>query len=403
MKTYLSVLLISISSIIFAQIKFEPGYIILKDGSRKDVLIKNMDWRSNPTKIEIKTNENLKSEIIPIEELQLFEIFYSSKYIKSTVLIDESSSDLSKLTYESEPKFIKKDLLLKVLVMGEANLYSFSEGDEQKFFYATADKNIEQLIYKPYWFESNKIAYNKSYRSQLIKSFKCDAVSKENLMKINYREKDLINLFQKINNCQNTEVEYLNTHSSNKKIDFNLNIRPRINFNSLDFQTNNIEFRNLTFDKKLTFGIGLEAEFILPFYKNKWAILIEPNYVSYKAENVSVAEISGITTTHSLNYQALDVPIGVRHYMFLNEKSKLFINAQFIPIFSLDSKIEAKRNSTNVGVIEFGNGTNLGIGAGYKYLDRYSLEMRYVTDLKSKGDYDSKFNMLSIILGYKIF
>ena len=250
--------------------------------------------------------------------------------------------------------------------------------------------------------DSNKVAYNKSYRSQILKNFKCSEVSKESLLKVDYNENDLKNLFININKCNNSEIKFVEK-DQNKKIDFKLSVRPRLNMNTLKLNTNSLEYRNIEFDTKSSFGLGLEAEFVFPFHRNKWAAIVEPNYVTYKATYQKYSSISEITTTNTLDYSSIDVPVGIRHYMFINDNSKVFINAQYIQIFSLDSKIEVDRNGQNVGTLEIGNGSNFTFGAGYKFKDRYSIEARYTSDLKSKGAYKNDYNMISFILGYKIF
>ena len=41
---------------------------------------------------------------------------------------------------------------------------------------------------------------------------------------------------------------------------------------------------DLKFDSNTNVSLGIEAEFILPFNKNKWAIIFEPTYQYYKTE-----------------------------------------------------------------------------------------------------------------------
>ena len=401
MKKFTFLLLTFLSTGVFAQIKFEKGKITKSNGEEVEVLIKNQDWRSNPTQIEIKKDENSSSETLKLADISAFEINNEARYVKKKVNLDDSERDYGKLTYSSSPIYKEKELILKTIIAGQQNLYKYSIGDQDYYFFTNNEGDIEQLVYKPFLVDSNKVAYNKSFRSQILKNFKCSEVSKESLLKVDYNENDLKNLFININKCNNSEIKFVEK-DQNKKIDFKLSVRPRLNMNTLKLNTNSLEFGNIEFDTKSSFGLGLEAEFVLPFHKNKWAVIVEPNYVSYKATHQKYRSIAEITTTHTLDYSSIDVPIGVRHYMFINDNSKVFINAQYIQIFSLDSKIEVNRNGQNVGTLEIGNGSNFSFGAGYKFKDRYSIEARYTSDLKNKGTYENNYNMISFILGYKI-
>ncbi len=86
-------------------------------------------------------------------------------------------------------------------------------------------------------------------------------------------------MFIAYNECHNETVKYL--ERKQKRDLFNLNIRPRYVYTSLN-KSSNTEIRNFDFDNKSSFGLGVEAEFILPFNKNKWAFTIEPTYPTYK-------------------------------------------------------------------------------------------------------------------------
>jgi hypothetical protein len=55
---------------------------------------------------------------------------------------------------------------------------------------------------------------------------------------------------------------------------------------------------NAKFDNKISFRIGLEAEFILPFNKNKWAVFAEPTYQYYKTEKQSLFMKGSLSKQH---------------------------------------------------------------------------------------------------------
>ncbi|WP_299006956.1 autotransporter outer membrane beta-barrel domain-containing protein [uncultured Tenacibaculum sp.] len=212
--------------------------------------------------------------------------------------------------------------------------------------------------------------------------------------------------FTEYSKCHNNEL--INFEPKQKRDLFNLTIRPRINSSSLTIQNSVSNSRNIDFENKIGFGFGLEAEFILPFNKNKWAITIEPTYQSFKSEKTTnVNNVSGGVLIANVDYSSIEVPVGLRHYFFLNNNSKIFINASYIFDISSKSSIEFTRDDgSNLNSLEIETRNNLAMGIGYKHNNKYSLEARFQTNREILGNYSfwsSNYKTLSIIFGYSFF
>ena len=134
----------------YTQIVFEKGYYINNADEKVECLIKNIDWRNNPTEFEYQLNENSEKKKVTIETVQEFGITGISKYVRSTVNIDRSSSDVHDLSDEKKPIFKEETLFLKVLIDGKANLYEYIDGSLSRYFYNKKNTPIEQLIHKNY-------------------------------------------------------------------------------------------------------------------------------------------------------------------------------------------------------------------------------------------------------------
>ena len=90
----------------------------------------------------------------------------------------------------------------------------------------------------------------------------------------------------------------------------------------------------------------------------------------------------------NVDYSSIEFPVGLRHYLFLSNNSKVFINASYIFDLSSKSSIEFTRNDgSNLDSIEIETRSNLAIGIGYKQNDRYSLEVRYQTNREILRNY----------------
>ena len=395
-KQLLCILITILSIHSYSQISFEKGYFIDNSNKKTECLIKNYDWKNNPTQFEYKLSENSEEKNVTIRTVKEFGIDNTSKYIRQTVNIDKSSDITSDLSDVRNPIFNEEELFLKVIIEGKANLYSYEDGNLKRYFYNTNNTIIEQLIYKRYKTSDNTIGTYYRFRQQLLVDLKCDAISTNYIEKVDYKKSDLINIFKKYNECNGTEFQ--NFEQNDNKVLFNLSIRPGINISS--FSTNNpsgASSRNLDFKNEIGFRFGLEAEFIMPFNKNKWALTIEPTYQYFNAEKTNIND-----DLISVNYESIEIPIGIRHYFFLNDTSKLFINGSFAMDFSFNSEIKY----TEFNSLDFKSGSRYGFGMGYKYNDLYSLELRYLTGndvLSNYRSWESNYDTVSVIFGYTLF
>lgn len=401
----LFVLFASICTTSFSQITFEHGYLIDNSNQKTECLIKNIDWASNPTEFEYKLSENASVQKASIDNTREFGIDGISKYIRANVKIDKSSDQVGYLTSDSSPDFQKDQLFLEVLIEGKASLYQYDGGNLKRFFYSSDHSEIEQLIYKPYLTDGN-IAKNNQYKQQLFSDLKCQTVSQNAFKNLNYSKKKLEKLFIQYNECQN--ASFKNYGEEVEKDFFNLSLRPGINFSSLDIHNEIVNSRNVAFEDDINFRFGIEAELILPFNKDKWGLFIEPTYQYYTSENVQKSDkVVGGLLVSQVNYQSIELPVGVRYYLFINEDSKFFVDISYLFDVTINSSIEFKRsNGTSLSSYDLKSSSNIGLGLGYKYLDKYSLSLRYQTDQDILGDYaswDTNYQTYSVIFGYSLF
>ena len=158
-------------------------------------------------------------------------------------------------------------------------------------------------------------------------------------------------------------------------------------------------------ENKIGRGFGLEAEYVFPCNKNKWSIIVEPTYLDYKSETRTVADnIVGGTVVTTVDYQGIELPMGVRHHMYINNKSHLFLNAQYVMTINMKSSVEFKRDdNSGLNSLNLISKSNLAFGFGYNYNNKYGVEIRYFTNRDITGGYLywlSKYQNTSFILSY---
>lgn len=392
------VFLILITSYSYAQIRFEKGYFTDSKNNKIECLIKNYDWRINPSQIEYKLSENETPNTLNVEDINEFGVYNSSKYIKKTVKADSLIIYSSTPDNHFNPQWTKANILLKVLIEGKASLYSYTAKNKKLYFFDSGSSPTQQLIYKEEKGQDNQIRINYGFRQQLLNHVNCNEIPDWAISRISYTKKELLRHFTKYNNYQNEE--YVNFETKNNSKSFHLTLTPGINYSSLAISTEQNILANtkeaVDFDKKLTFRIGAELEFVLPVNKGKWSIVIEPNYQQY----CSNQELT--TQSVSVNYKALELPFGLRHYFFLDDNSKVYINAFIAKAFSLNSEIDFERSQND---LEVSSGFNAAFGIGYAK-NKLSAELRAYTPRNITNSHiywESKYNNVSFIIGYRLF
>jgi hypothetical protein len=220
----------------------------------------------------------------------------------------------------------------------------------------------------------------------------------------------MMKIFKAHNSQISGSVEEKSYVVKNKSLNFNLNLRPGVNFYSPLKTTYFIG--NNEFPSKTNYRIGIEAELILPFNKYKWAILFEPTYASYNSKKITAPTGSDLYNMSMENYSFINLPIGIRHYMYLNDKSKFFVNAQ-VNVLTLKSGKSKTIDVDYEGYVfdqaEMSQNQvfkSFSFGAGYNYNSKFSIELRYNTNyniLKKQESQTAELSYTSVILGYNVF
>ena len=408
MKNHYLFLLISFLSFnSYSQITFNKGYFVDNSHRKIDCLIKNLDWKDNPTNIEYKLTEADKSIKLEIKDVEEFAVDSNFKFVRKKVLMDRSSSNLNNMSVNKNPDLMEETLFLKVLIEGKANLYYYEMDNLYRFFYSTDNLPVQQLIYKQYLISISERGTNNQYKQDLWNNLKCPTITLKKVEQLEYNSKSLEDFFILYNTCNNsTSTNYT---IKEKKDLFNLTLRPRINSTSLSVENNMTSTTISDFDSKINFGLGVEFEYILPFNKNKWSVSVEPTFQSFKSESTTsnVPNVSGNKIIGEVDYKSIDLFFTARHYLFLNKSSKFFVNLSYSLNFKSKSSLNFYRadgslyNSLNVNPTN-----NLALGIGYKFLDRFSVELKLQSTRNIVDGYfywNSKYKSTSLILGYSLF
>jgi hypothetical protein len=368
-----------------AQVSFEKGYYIGLDNKKVDCYIKNHDWRKIPTKLEYKATLEEKTKTIAIAEVNQFEVS-NLKYERHTVQVDQSGKTVNDISMQYAPEFAEKNLMLKKLIEGRANLYF--DSNSQLFFYSIDKHKPEQLIYKEYS-RDGKVLKNTSYRLQLIKALSCEDITTVYLQNLSYLKSDFIKVFETYNTCLSAPmIKYGTTKKSGQ---FNVTINSGVRVSNIKY-VREYSATSFHFDKSVGFTSDIQFEYILPFNKNKWSFFINPTFQSY------TTDFTYSYVDYSTDYKSIELPIGVKYSMFFSDKSKMFIEASgFLIDIPFDSYVGSREVDNGGGYIYF--------GGGYAY-NRFNFKVKYGThpDIISQyTNYTAAYHSLSLTLGYQLF
>ena len=396
MKKLLLLLLLFITVNSFAQINYEKGYFINNNGIKKECLIRNLAWKDNPVEFEYKNTDNEEPKKANIAEVAEFSVGNGYKFRRFTTNIDKSGVSIDNLSNKKAPEWKEETIFLKTLVEGEITLYLFEENNLVRYlFSSTPYKTAEQLVFKEYLTDDSHINENNYFRQQLYTVLKSPKLKTADFESLQYERRDLVKLFLIYNNSEGKQ--FIDFQNKQNKSSLNIKIIAGINIATINFSTSDdIPSPRDSESKKTAFRIGFEAELILPFNQNKWSLFLDPNYQAAnsdgKAGNWAV----------NVDFKAIELPIGVRHYMFLNNKSRIFIDTGCTFGFSLNSNVTYK-TTYNEHPMEIGNSSNFFAGAGFSS-GRYSIEARYNSKRELLPNYFSwraQYGGISLTAGYK--
>lgn len=406
-RFFIMFLVFGFSLPMFSQINYEPGYIINENGSKTECLIKNIDWKDNPTRIKYKMGEDADSRYAELKETKEFAIYDGPKFIREKVKINRTSDHvINKMDSSPNPEFKEETIFLKVLIEGEISLYSYVDERLTRFYYSTPDSDIEPLIYKRYIdIEEMKVGANELFKQQLFNMMKCEGLTINRFMKLSYLQSDLMKIYEAYYDCTNKEfTQYV----KKKKQIFNFTIRPGIDLTAMSMDSRYLHYGDINFDRELSFRFGFEMEYILPFNKKKWGFFIESTYQYYKTKlSKSDPSVGGGILNSKVDYSTLSVPIGIRHYFYFNDQSKMFLNTgvMFHKTFKSEAEL-LNMDYQSLALIDVEVKIHFLLGAGYKLNDKYSFELRYLNGSRKlsfeNAGWTAKMNSIELVFGYTL-
>jgi hypothetical protein len=381
-----------------AQVLFEQGYFIRNSGNKVECLLKNKGWKKNPTEFEYRLSENDEIRTNSIDSVSEFSVYNTFKYIRDTVDIDRTSDDITHITYEKEPDFKREVLMLKVLIEGKGSLFSFQDEYITRYFFKIENESMEQLIYKRYLIKSNSYGTNNHFRTQLFKLMDNDDM--DSVVNLDYVKSDLVGFFENYNQGLGSEMTSFVPQKGRL-----IQLSPFVGLNrsQMEYSDYIAPWKNTDFDPKFGVKFGLDFTFIMPFNHNKWAFFFRPGYMYYNSEAVYFQNtIIQEEKNASFRGQFIELPIGIRYYMYLNAKSRLSLSLAYTRDLSINSFVDFEvGNDYDAGSVGYFTPS-----VGYHYGDRLNFWLSYQSRnhfVTVSNNVNPKLRTVTLSFGYTLF
>ncbi len=394
MKNYLLTLLLCVSgSSAFAQITYDPAYFVKNDTDTVRCLIRNLDWRNSPTDFEYKLTESSEVMIAVVDEVSEFGFVGGNKYVRYRGNINLFDQNPAYYTTSKEMDLAPMSVFLKVLLEGKASLWIYENSGQYQYVMKLQGQEPELLLYKVYM-DNKAMREVHTYRKQLYRGLFSEQLVQRDYYGVDYERNDFIRLFEKYNKLNGgASVAY---QKEKRKANLALSVVGLATINEVEFYNSLDTYR---FDKEQVFtpGVGLQLEAMLPFNRNKWSLLFETSFSSYKVSQVY--QNRGVHQ-YELKSNSLNLNFGPRYYFFLKSgDDRIFINPYIGYRVQLGSSLSLDNIERDIyGTLIFG------FEAGYRH-KRWTAGIR-AAKIEDQMDewvfYELKETQVSVSVAYRI-
>jgi len=372
-----------------AQIAYEPGYFIDNQGEKTTCLIRDRGWKNNPSSITYRLSGDAPEITLESQDIKEFGIGERLRYSKQRVAIETSSDKIVNLSSSPELNLLDTVVLLKHEVDGQASLFSFSSKYlPNRYFYQIDGDSIKPLIYRLHTPDGVKIIKNAMYKEQLSQVMHWEGNEKD-IRRLSYNLRVLRNFFIRYNQYQENNYSIFNKDQQQARFTVMPNVG--MEYAAIDVSNRTAGMRG-AFPGKVLPRVGLELEYIIPYFKNQWSLFTNPSFVSYRGSINTFPAME-------IQYNSIDIPVGLRKYFFMRNHSAVHINVFTAFNFDIDSHLKTINTS-----IETGSSMNFGGAVGYTWKGRYVAEFKYNLPKNITTDYlfwNTQYQSTSLTFGYR--
>jgi len=376
----LAAALFLVTSSSFGQNDYRKGYYIDVENNKAEVFLQYKDYsklnlpenQENPIKFKSGT-EGATEEIsqAKVKEISIADEFKFQRFLIPL---------LKNYTNQPIHELQNKNLLLQVLVEGEASLYAYHNKKKVIYFYKLANASVPvELTHDVKTYGGEVVNTNSGYRRELYAVLKTDKLQPSDFAKIKYNEDDLIKIFNRYNNeGGNGSLTFKNEFSKSKLV-----FTGFVNLNNSSVKVGNAYSYS---DKKALFSFGLGAEAELRTSAH-WAFFLRASYqtsdYTLKTKEAEKSTIKYIST-FDVDTKSVDVVLSPRYYIPIDRNSTLFFNLGFGMAIQSGSvsEVQSSRLTTTAYdraplALKLKTTMSINPAVGYSFAQKYSIELQY--------------------------
>ena len=188
-------ILLIVCSLVQAQQKYKPGYVVLNSNDTLWGEIEDKDWSTNPTSINFRGKE---TATYGVPDLKSFGITGNDQYVRYAVSYQQTADDLNEATDLFQGPEVRETVWLKLIYKSNISLYSLETASRPYFFIEKGHNGIQELIYRVRLL-NGELQKDEQYKNLLsriaLEEDKTDEVQSK-LALTQYNEEDLVKVMK---------------------------------------------------------------------------------------------------------------------------------------------------------------------------------------------------------------
>lgn len=372
----------------YAQVHFEPGFIINHNG---DTLRGQIDYRrkeQNPAAITFKEESSGKETKFRPSQIKAFKVA-DDAFVSAFVERFRTSPASMNAAYGSLAEVRADTVFLQTLVAGPKSLLRYKDENVKAHFFIKEGDQYRTLWYRESLADgkgSRVITKDERYKQQLAAYLQdCPSLHRQ-ITAATYFNKVLVDLFSSYYRCTQTDQVYV---QKAEKFSVKAGVVGGVSLTSLSFEGNfHEEIVKAEYSSSSNAAVGAFLNVFLPISNRKWSVYNELLYSTYKVKGYyqdkeTDTRYVDVNTTFAYDYLKLNnfirytYPVGKTH-LFMNmglstglavaeTNHKKMVYYRYSSVLEKEGPAIDKTKKIEQGLV---------MGLGGK-LRRYSLEYRY--------------------------
>lgn len=240
--------------------------------------------------------------------------------VRALVQIDRSPDHLDKLSSFSEPEFVSDKVWLRKLVDGRAELFYWSNGQLDRYFYRLDEGATEPLICRRFRVGNTGVQGDERYRAALGAELRCSGGNLPPVGEVEFTKNGLLEYVTAFNACADTPQELLTSRVGPRA---RLALRIGVETHSLKYHSTAfgvVDGPRTKLETAAAPRLGVEIELPMEFTNRRWSLFSGLNYRQYQPRTFMTKSID-----YSVDCHSVELALGTRLRLFDFGRSSYYL------------------------------------------------------------------------------